>query len=162
MLEVRDPLTITPLQEHKPWFHACFAVLVSVGVGMDSVDTSERGSIDSLPLEPNPDPFGQDTEMHCSEAAVTSFIKSFIPRAQLVEHIGSDMTYVLPAEAAREGRFQDLFEELDKNLGKLHIGTYGVSDTTLEEVSAYGNVYLTSLPFVSGRHHGHATRRKSR
>ena len=35
---------------------------------------------------------------------------------------------------AREGRFQDLFEELDKNLDKLHLGSYGVSDTTLEEV----------------------------
>ena len=34
----------------------------------------------------------------------------------------------------REGRFQDLFEELDKNLDKLHLGSYGVSDTTLEEV----------------------------
>jgi len=41
---------------------------------------------------------------------------------------------VLPTEMAREGRFQDLFEELDKNLDKLHIGSYGVSDTTLEEV----------------------------
>ncbi|KAJ7386395.1 ATP-binding cassette sub- A member 1 [Desmophyllum pertusum] len=29
---------------------------------------------------------------------------------------------------------QDLFEELDKNLDKLHVGSYGVSDTTLEEV----------------------------
>lgn len=67
---------------------------------------------------------------------MTSFIKSYIPCAQLVEHIGSDMTYVLPTEAAREGRFQDLFEELDKSLGRLHIGTYGVSDTTLEEVSS--------------------------
>ena len=35
---------------------------------------------------------------------------------------------------AKEGRFQDLFEELDKNLDKLHLGSYGVSDTTLEEV----------------------------
>ena len=51
-----------------------------------------------------------------------------------MEHVGSELTYVLPAEAAREGKFQDLFENLDVNVGKLQIGSYGVSDTTLEEV----------------------------
>ena len=98
------------------------------GVGMDSVDASEQGSVHSS------DPTLQDTEVYCSEPVVTSFIKSYLPTAQLVENIGSELTYVLPAEMAREGRFQDLFEELDKNLDKLHIGSYGVSDTTLEEV----------------------------
>ena len=104
-------------------------------MGLDSVDASERGSVESLPLESGHDTVLQGTEVYCSEAAVTSFVKSYIPCAQLVEHIGSELMYVLPTDAAREGRFQDLFEELDKNLGKLHIGSYGVSDTTLEEVS---------------------------
>ena len=48
--------------------------------------------------------------------------------------MGSELTYVLPTEAAREGKFQDLFEDLDRSVGRLHIGSYGVSDTTLEEV----------------------------
>ena len=51
-----------------------------------------------------------------------------------MEHVGSELTYVLPTEAAREGKFQDLFEDLDRSVGRLHIGSYGVSDTTLEEV----------------------------
>jgi len=104
------------------------------GVGMDSLDASELESLSSMPGTSSSEPTLQDTEVFCNESLVTSFIKSYLPTAQLVENIGSELTYVLPAEMAREGRFQDLFEELDKNLDKLHIGSYGVSDTTLEEV----------------------------
>lgn len=101
---------------------------------MDSLDASEQDSLNSVKMNSVPDSTFQDTEVHCSESLVTSFFKSYIPSAQLVENVGSELTYVLPAEMAREGRFQDLFEDLDKNLDKLHIGSYGVSDTTLEEV----------------------------
>lgn len=104
------------------------------GVGMDSLDASEQESLNSMPGTSSSDPTLQDTEVYCSEPAVTSFIKSYIRSAQLVENVGSELTYVLPAEMAREGHFQDMFEELDKSLDKLHIGSYGVSDTTLEEV----------------------------
>ena len=107
------------------------------GVGMDSLDASELESLSSMPGTSSSDPTLQDTEVFCSESLVTSFVKSYVPSAQLVENIGSELTYVLPAEMAREGRFQDLFEELDKNLDKLHIGSYGVSDTTLEEVKYF-------------------------
>ena len=105
-----------------------------LGVGLDSLDASEQGSLNSVPMNSSSDPTYQDTEVYCSESAVSCFIKSYVPSAQLVENVGSELTYVLPAEVAREGQFQDLFEELDRNLDKLHIGSYGVSDTTLEEV----------------------------
>ncbi|PFX16944.1 ATP-binding cassette sub-family A member 1 [Stylophora pistillata] len=104
------------------------------GVGMDSLDASEQGSLNSVPVNSSSDPSLDVTEVFCKEPAVTSFVKTYIPTAQLVENIGSELTYVLPTELAGEGRFQDLFEELDKNLDQLHIGSYGVSDTTLEEV----------------------------
>lgn len=107
------------------------------GVGMDLLDASELESLSSMPGTSSSDPTLQDTEVFCNESLVTSFFKSYIPSAQLVENIGSELTYVLPAEMAREGHFQDLFEELDKNLDKLHIGSYGVSDTTLEEVKYF-------------------------
>lgn len=113
---------------------ASLASSVDEGVGLDSLDASEQGSLNSIPLKSSPVPSLQDSEVYCSEPMVTSFIKSFIPSAKLAENVGSELTYVLPAEMAREGRFQDLFEELDKSLDNLHIGSYGVSDTTLEEV----------------------------
>ena len=100
---------------------------------MDCVDTSEQGSLVSLSTSRNSNTTLQD--VFCCENDVTSLIKSYIPTAQMVENIGSELTYVLPSEETKEGRFQDLFEELDKSLNKLHIGSYGVSDTTLEEVT---------------------------
>lgn len=103
-------------------------------MGLDSLDASEQGSLNSVPMTSCSDPALPETDVYCNEPAVTSFIKSYLPTAQLVENIGSELTYVLPTAMAREGRFQDLFEELDKNLDKLHLGSYGVSDTTLEEV----------------------------
>lgn len=102
---------------------------------MDSLDASEQGSLNSVPAKSSSDPSLHVTEVFCKESAVTSFVKAYIPSAELIEDIGSELTYVLPTELAGEGRFQDLFEELDRNLDKLHIGSYGVSDTTLEEVT---------------------------
>lgn len=59
--------------------------------------------------------------------------------ARLVEDIGHELTYVLPYEAAKEGAFVELFHEIDDRLSDLGISSYGISETTLEEVS-----YVTS------------------
>lgn len=55
--------------------------------------------------------------------------------ARLVEDIGHELTYVLPYEAAKDGAFVELFHEMDDRLTDLGISSYGISDTTLEEVS---------------------------
>ncbi|EDO46878.1 predicted protein, partial [Nematostella vectensis] len=107
------------------------------GLGLDSVDASERDSLGSRSSDSDPisdSVLGDYSDVYCNEKSVTSFIKSHIPSASLVEHVGTELTYVLPSHAAKEGKFQDMFEELDRNLHKLHVGSYGVSDTTLEEV----------------------------
>uniref|UniRef100_A0A8C4VMZ8 ABC transporter domain-containing protein n=1 Tax=Gopherus evgoodei TaxID=1825980 RepID=A0A8C4VMZ8_9SAUR len=57
-----------------------------------------------------------------------------VPEARLVEEIGHELTYVLPYEAAREGAFVELFHEIDDRLSDLGISSYGISETTLEEV----------------------------
>ena len=68
---------------------------------------------------------------------LTKFIQKHIPNARLVEEIGSDIVFILPIEDCKETamkQFENLFNELDKNMKKLKITTYGLSDTTLEEV----------------------------
>ena len=42
--------------------------------------------------------------------------------------------YVLPFEEAKKGAFEKLFTALDSNLKTLEINSYGVEDTSLEEV----------------------------
>ena len=68
---------------------------------------------------------------------LTKFIQRHIPTASLVEEIGSDIVFILPTKDSEENpmkQFEVLFKELDKNLAQLNIATYGLSDTTLEEV----------------------------
>ena len=70
---------------------------------------------------------------------LTKFIQKHIPNARLVEEIGSDIVFSLPVEDSKETQFENLFNELDRNMKKLRITTYGLSDTTLEEVE---QIYL--------------------
>ncbi|XP_054649053.1 phospholipid-transporting ATPase ABCA1-like [Dunckerocampus dactyliophorus] len=65
---------------------------------------------------------------------VSSLIRRHVPAARLVEDLGHELTYVLPYSAAKDGAFVELFRELDDKLNDLNISSYGVSDTTLEEI----------------------------
>lgn len=57
-----------------------------------------------------------------------------VPTARMVEDLGHEITYVLPYEYAKAGGFVELFHEIDDRLTDLGISSYGISDTTLEEV----------------------------
>ncbi|XP_041653310.1 phospholipid-transporting ATPase ABCA1b [Cheilinus undulatus] len=65
---------------------------------------------------------------------VSNVILSHVPAARLVEDLGHELTYVLPYSAAKDGAFVELFKDLDLKLPDLGISSYGVSDTTLEEI----------------------------
>uniref|UniRef100_A0A3P8V3D5 P-type phospholipid transporter n=1 Tax=Cynoglossus semilaevis TaxID=244447 RepID=A0A3P8V3D5_CYNSE len=65
---------------------------------------------------------------------ISSLILRHVPTARLVEDLGHEVTFVLPYHAAKDGAFVDLFKVLDVKLVDLGISSYGVSDTTLEEI----------------------------
>ncbi|XP_051935677.1 phospholipid-transporting ATPase ABCA1b isoform X2 [Hippocampus zosterae] len=65
---------------------------------------------------------------------VSGLILRHIPGARMVEDLGHELTFVLPYSAAKDGAFVELFREMDDNLSRLNISSYGVSDTTLEEI----------------------------
>uniref|UniRef100_A0A8C3II77 P-type phospholipid transporter n=1 Tax=Chrysemys picta bellii TaxID=8478 RepID=A0A8C3II77_CHRPI len=67
-------------------------------------------------------------------SVISNLIMKHVPEARLVEEIGHELTYVLPYEAAREGAFVELFHEIDDRLSDLGISSYGISETTLEEI----------------------------
>jgi phosphatidylserine/phosphatidylglycerophosphate/cardiolipin synthase-like enzyme len=70
----------------------------------------------------------------CSSAAVLAFIQQTLPDCRLVEEIGSEITFVLPSDSQHRSQFKHLFERLEASKDELHISSYGVSDTSLEEV----------------------------
>ncbi|XP_052284173.1 phospholipid-transporting ATPase ABCA1-like isoform X3 [Dreissena polymorpha] len=65
---------------------------------------------------------------------VTSFVKKYVPEAKLVEDNMTELSYQLPDEAARRGDFERLFSELERSHDDLGVSSFGISDTSLEEV----------------------------
>ncbi|XP_067670801.1 uncharacterized protein [Haliotis asinina] len=70
----------------------------------------------------------------CNSGQVLSFMKTMLPRVQLVEEYGTEMTFSLPREDSVHTPFDVFFRKLDENCDRLCISSYGVSDTTLEDV----------------------------
>lgn len=65
---------------------------------------------------------------------VGKLVRRHVPEAVFLESIGQEITYILPYSGARDGAFALLFQELDLAMADLGLTSYGISDTTLEEV----------------------------
>ncbi|XP_062310063.1 LOW QUALITY PROTEIN: ATP-binding cassette sub-family A member 2 [Osmerus eperlanus] len=70
----------------------------------------------------------------CSEPRVTQFIRQFVASCLLVSDSNTELSYVLPSEAVKKGCFERLFQALEQRLDSLALTSFGVMDTTLEEV----------------------------
>ncbi|XP_070588323.1 glucosylceramide transporter ABCA12 [Erythrolamprus reginae] len=71
----------------------------------------------------------------CNTSNVTAAIQAHLPEAYLKEDIGGELIYVLPPFNNKvSSSYQSLLRHLDSNLSDLHIGCYGISDSTVEEV----------------------------
>nr|XP_056717219.1 glucosylceramide transporter ABCA12 [Euleptes europaea] len=71
----------------------------------------------------------------CDTSVVTAMIQSHLPAAYLKEDIGGELVYVLPPFNSRvSSAYQSLLKSLDSGASDLHIGCYGISDSTVEEV----------------------------
>jgi ATP-binding cassette subfamily A (ABC1) protein 3 len=68
----------------------------------------------------------------CNDSAVTDFVKRHVPQAIPLSSAGGEMSFQL--QSTNKAAFAQLFQELEENQDGLHIGSYGVSMTTLEEV----------------------------
>ncbi|XP_053533603.1 phospholipid-transporting ATPase ABCA1 isoform X1 [Ictalurus punctatus] len=67
-------------------------------------------------------------------ADVSSVIRLHVPEAEFLEVIGQELVYVLPYAGSKDGSFASLFKELDLERERLGISSYGISDTSLEEI----------------------------
>lgn len=70
-------------------------------------------------------------------AELKSVIQAHLPEARLTEANGGDLVYSLPPfTSSNASSYRSLLTTLDTNLDGLQLGGYGISDTTLEEVSS--------------------------
>ncbi|CAH1795290.1 unnamed protein product [Owenia fusiformis] len=70
----------------------------------------------------------------CNSDEVLEFIKQYVNEAFLQEEVGTELTYILPVDKGQTVSFERFFTALSKRAEGLRIASYGVSDTTLEEV----------------------------
>lgn len=68
-------------------------------------------------------------------AALLSLAHQHIPEARLVEESRREAVINVPQTAAKNGGLAVFLSKLDQKLPELGISSYGLSDSTLEEVS---------------------------
>ncbi|KAL3659650.1 hypothetical protein V7S43_015325 [Phytophthora oleae] len=68
----------------------------------------------------------------CDDDAVAAFITSYVPSAKLLSNVGSEIAFQLFQKSSPQ--FAVMFTDMDNNLGRLGLVSYGISATTLEEV----------------------------
>ncbi|KAK7490493.1 hypothetical protein BaRGS_00018279 [Batillaria attramentaria] len=69
-----------------------------------------------------------------STTEVTTLLQKFVPEAQLVEDNSMEVCFQMPESAADSGQLTALFAELEKVHDVMGVSSYGISDTSLEEV----------------------------
>jgi hypothetical protein len=77
---------------------------------------------------------------------LTAFICEYVQSAYLKDETNHELHYILPFDEAKKGGFEKLFSALDASLSELHIASYGIADTNLEEV--FLKITAESLPKV--------------
>ncbi|XP_072287523.1 ATP-binding cassette sub-family A member 2 isoform X4 [Pyxicephalus adspersus] len=70
----------------------------------------------------------------CLESRVTQFIKKYVASCLLASDTNTELSYILPSESVRKGCFERLFRHLEQSLDELDLTSFGLMDTTLEDV----------------------------
>uniref|UniRef100_A0A8C8M6A1 P-type phospholipid transporter n=1 Tax=Oncorhynchus tshawytscha TaxID=74940 RepID=A0A8C8M6A1_ONCTS len=65
---------------------------------------------------------------------ITTLIHHHVPEAKLIEAIGQELTFLLPNKGFKHRAYASLFRELEETLGDMGLSSFGISDTSLEEI----------------------------
>ncbi|XP_034558386.1 retinal-specific phospholipid-transporting ATPase ABCA4-like [Notolabrus celidotus] len=66
--------------------------------------------------------------------SITNLIHHHVPEAKLIETIGQELTYLLPNKGFKHRAYASLFRELEETLMDMGLSSFGISDTSLEEI----------------------------
>uniref|UniRef100_A0A3B5AYS3 P-type phospholipid transporter n=1 Tax=Stegastes partitus TaxID=144197 RepID=A0A3B5AYS3_9TELE len=73
-------------------------------------------------------------ESQAPDRQMDALIHHHVPQARLIEVIGQELTYLLPNRDFQPRAYASLFRELEETLVDIGLSSFGVSDTSLEEV----------------------------
>lgn len=66
--------------------------------------------------------------------SITALVHHHVPRARLIQAVGQELTFLLPNQDFQPRAYASLFRELEETLADIGLSSFGVSDTSLEEV----------------------------
>ncbi|XP_005744934.1 retinal-specific phospholipid-transporting ATPase ABCA4a isoform X1 [Pundamilia nyererei] len=89
-----------------------------------------------------------DRQMDGNMESITALVHHHVPQARLIEAIGQELTFLLPNRNFQPRAYASLFRELEETLLDIGLSSFGVSDTSLEEI------------FLKVTADGNATKRK--
>ena len=69
-----------------------------------------------------------------SPEEILKYIQNFVPTAQLICETQHELSFILPDKGLKKGMLRKLFENLEKDKVLLGSKSFGLNDTTLEEV----------------------------
>ena len=67
---------------------------------------------------------------------ITDFIRSHVAAVKLEQNTQQELSFILPDNSVKRGGFEMFFSDLEKRKTELGIASFGLADTTLEEVTA--------------------------
>ncbi|XP_066480655.1 retinal-specific phospholipid-transporting ATPase ABCA4 [Tiliqua scincoides] len=65
---------------------------------------------------------------------LNELIHHHVPESKLIESIGQELIYLLPSKDFKQRAYASLFRELEETLADVGLSSFGISDTSLEEV----------------------------
>nr|XP_054607334.1 retinal-specific phospholipid-transporting ATPase ABCA4 [Nothobranchius furzeri] len=81
--------------------------------------------------EENP---ASDRQLDGNVESITALVRHHVPQARLVKAIGQELTFLLPNQNFQPRAYAGLFRELEETLVDIGLSSFGVSDTSLEEI----------------------------
>ncbi|XP_035980943.1 retinal-specific phospholipid-transporting ATPase ABCA4 isoform X2 [Fundulus heteroclitus] len=81
--------------------------------------------------EESPSP---DRQLDGNLESITALVHHHVPEARLIEAIGQELTFLLPNRNFQPRAYASLFRELEETLVDIGLSSFGVSDTSLEEI----------------------------
>ncbi|KAM6900621.1 retinal-specific phospholipid-transporting ATPase ABCA4a [Xenentodon cancila] len=75
-----------------------------------------------------------DRQMEGNMESIVALVHHHVPQARLIEAIGQELTFLLPNRNFQPRAYASLFRELEETLVDIGLSSFGVSDTSLEEI----------------------------
>jgi ATP-binding cassette, subfamily A (ABC1), member 3 len=69
---------------------------------------------------------------HCDVKGITRLLAKYVPQIKVATNIGTELSYHLPED--KVSLFEQMLEDIEKNIKSLGILSYGVSLSTMENV----------------------------